>query len=201
MAINTKEMFWPPHSYTTTQTQDNRKGSWWAQRNNPEASSAEPFWWIFTKRLIDASLKSLLFFPSDTFGTVDVFPFNHYVGVGLLQSKPESTRTQQGTSLCVHFLFLSRMQRAAGLDRGWGKWAECFWVLSPCGVVVDRDGSCSERGQRGGNAGSHHPTRGWQLLGLHRYRYCRFLVIHHTSLRTSISLEKLVLNGEMKHFY
>lgn len=93
------------------------------------------------------------------------------------------------TSLCVHSLFLSRMQSVAGLDWGWGKWEECFWVLSPCDVIVDRDGSCSEWGQRRGNTGPHHRTWGWQLFGLYRYCSC-FLMILNESLCANVSLGK-----------
>lgn len=77
------------------------------------------------KRLIDASL---ILFPLDTqLLALWVFAcFFCNVGVWILQSEAEFTRIQPGTSLCFHSLFGSRMQRAAGLDRGWGKWAECI---------------------------------------------------------------------------
>lgn len=82
------------------------------------------------------------------------------VGVWILQSETEFTRMEGDTSLRVSSLLVSRMQRTAGSDRGWGKLAECVWVLSPCGVIVDRDGSRSGWGQRRGNTSSHHRTRG-----------------------------------------
>lgn len=111
------------------------------------------------------------------------------VGIWILHSEAEFTRIQPGTSLCVQSLFGSRMQRAAGLDRGWGKREECIWILSPCGVTVDRDGSRSEWGQRWSNTSSHYWAWGWQLFGLHRYCCCFFMILH-VSLHTHISPRK-----------
>lgn len=91
--------------------------------------------------------------------------FGHVVALVLQPLRPS-------TSLCVYCLPASGMQRDRDLDHGGEKWAQCVWVLSPCGVIVDRDGSASGRGQRRANASPHRRTRGRQLFGLHRYCCC-----------------------------
>lgn len=161
-------------------TQNNRTTSYWAQRNNLKAPSADrPDGSAST----DGYLKSFCY---TAVGTVD---FYCNVAVWILHSGTQFTKMHPSASLCVHSLLLSRMQRVAGLGWGWGKWDQCFRVLSPCNVIVDRDGSCSEWGQRRGNNGPHHRTWGWQLFGLHRYCSC-FLMILNESLCTNVCLWK-----------
>lgn len=188
MAINTREVFCT-HTFTLKPNTGQQSNLLVSPEKQPKGCINTSFWWISMKRMIDASLKSfqiIIITQIHNCWDCGCLLVSCNVGVWILRSETEFTRMQPSTSLCVHSLFLSRMQRAAGLDRGWGKWAECIRVLSPCGVIVDRDGSRSERGQRRGNTSSHHRTWGWQLFGLHRYCCC-FLMILNVSLHTYIS--------------
>lgn len=75
---------------------------------------------------IEASLTSSFHLRSHP--SCGCFHLRRNVDVWLRRSEPEFTRTrrQRGTSFCVGFLFVSRMQRAAGRDGGWAEWAECL---------------------------------------------------------------------------
>ena len=181
MAIDTGEM---TLFYTRTLTLKPNTG----QQEQPPAEPREKSWrwWIQTRQLIDTCPKSFRWITHNCwdFGCLLVYC---NVGVWILQSETEFKRLETGLSLRVRFLPVSRMQRAGGTDRGWGQWAECVWVLSPCGVIVDRDGSRSGWGQRSGNTGSHDRTWGWQLFGLHRYCCCSFpMTVDNVSLHTFI---------------
>lgn len=170
MAIDMVEMalVYTTHLHSSP-TQDNRTTSCWAQTRAEDCISTS-FWWIYTQPLIEEKLSHTNWITS--FGIVGCLVACWDVGVWVLQPDTECTSKDLCTSLRVRSLPMSGMQRAGGLDLGWGKWAKCVWVLSPCGVIVDRDGSRSGRGQRRGNTSSHHWTWGWQLFGLHRYCCC-----------------------------
>lgn len=122
------------------------------------------------------------------------------VGVWVLQPKTEFTRMEPSTSLCVRSLPMSGMQRAGGLDHGWGKWAKCVWVLSPCGVIVDRDGSHSGRGQWRGNTSSNHRTWGWQLFGLHRYCCCFPMILHVSFVAHRYNQQEILSWTKLKYW-
>lgn len=181
-----------PHTYTQAQhRQDNRTTSCWAQRKKLKAASTHHSDGSIPNDWLTCVWNDHFVSPRHTWITPNCWDCGCLVvycnvGVWILPSETEFTRMEHGTSLCVRSLLVSRMQRAGGLDRGWGKWAECVWVLSPCGVIVDRDGSRSGWGQWRGDTSSYHRTRGWQLFGLHRYCCC-FPMILNVSLHTYIT--------------